>query len=417
VETKGYYVVARKEFAVKNDSGRWLFVREPQIKRRLKGQGVRLKPEKGEFLAEVDQILETIMNHYDVTYAGPLAGYQEGFYEEGGERFLVTISPRLIKPEDKPWPMIQALLDGLLDDQQIWFQAWLKVAVEALMANARRPGQVLVMAGPKDCGKSLLQNIITECLGGRSAKPYAFMRGGTEFNADLFTAEHLMLEDEVPSTDMRSRRNFGAMIKSFTVNESQRCHPKGSQAWMAKPFWRLSVSLNDEPENLQVLPPLDDSLEDKLIILRAYKTEMPMPTESIEQREAFWNAMLSELPGFVHHLLNWTIPEDMVSQRFGVKEFHNEYVLEAINQLSPEAKMLALIDASDIQLPYVGSAANLEHLLKRDEHADSEANKLFHYHTACGQYLGRCAHKFPDRVQCRTLGGHVREWTITKGDG
>jgi hypothetical protein len=28
------------------------------------------------------------------------------------------------------------------------------------------------------------------------------------------------------------------------------------------------VTVNDEPENLMVLPPIDDSIEDKLIILR-----------------------------------------------------------------------------------------------------------------------------------------------------
>jgi hypothetical protein len=36
-----------------------------------------------------------------------------------------------------------------------------------------------------------------------------------------------------------------------------------------KPFWRLSITLNDEPENLLILPPLDESLGDKIMLLRA----------------------------------------------------------------------------------------------------------------------------------------------------
>ena len=63
----------------------------------------------------------------------------------------------------------------------------------------------------------MLQNILTVILGGRAAKPYQFMTGGTGFNSDMFGAEHLMIEDESPSTDMRARRAFGAQIKNMTV--------------------------------------------------------------------------------------------------------------------------------------------------------------------------------------------------------
>ena len=44
-----------------------------------------------------------------------------------------------------------------------------------------------------------------------------------------------------------------------------------------KPFWRMSISCNEEPENLMILTPMDDSLADKMIILKAYRNPMPMP--------------------------------------------------------------------------------------------------------------------------------------------
>ena len=105
-------------------------------------------------------------------------------------------------------------------------------------------------------------------LGGRAAKPTEYMSGRTPFNADLFAAEHLMIEDEYGSTDLRTRREFGARIKDITVNDVQSCHAKNRwQAISLRPFWRLSISLNDEPENLMVLPPVDESLSDKLMLL------------------------------------------------------------------------------------------------------------------------------------------------------
>src|SRR5947199_4251918 len=93
--------------------------------------------------------------------------------------------------------------------------------------------------------------------------------------------------------------------KNITVNDWQRCHAKNRVAISLAPFWRLSVTVNDEPENLMVLPPIDDSIEDKLIILRASKFMMPMPTVTLEQRKAFWQTLVEELPAFLYDLNQW----------------------------------------------------------------------------------------------------------------
>jgi hypothetical protein len=143
-----------------------------------------------------------------------------------------------------------------------------------------------------------LQNLITILLGGRSAKPHQNMSGETDFNGDLFCAEHLMMEDEEPATDIKSRRKLGVKIKEITANDLKRCHFKYRSGISLKPFWRLSISLNDEPENLMILPPMEDSMEDKLISLKATQHEMAMPTITNEERQAFWNAMIRTLPAF-----------------------------------------------------------------------------------------------------------------------
>ena len=149
------------------------------------------------------------------------------------------------------------------------------------------------------------------------------MSGLTPFNSDLFEAEHLMIEDEQASTDIRARRNFGAQLKNITVVDWQRCHAKNRVAISLSPFWRLSVTVNDEPENLMVLPPIDDSIEDKLIILRASKFPMPMRTATLEQRKVFWQRLIDELPAFLDFLLQWEIPRELTSERFGMRHFHH----------------------------------------------------------------------------------------------
>src|SRR5439155_7072976 len=126
------------------------------------------------------------------------------------------------------------------------------------------PRKLMGLAGSRNYGKSLLQSLFTLILGGRSAKPFRYMSGATQFNAELFGAEHLMIEDEHSSTDIRARRTFGAQIKQFTVNKTQSCHDKKCRALMLSPFWRISLSVNDEPEAMMVLPPMSDSEQDSL---------------------------------------------------------------------------------------------------------------------------------------------------------
>jgi len=53
-----------------------------------------------------------------------------------------------------------------------------------------------------------MQKILTPILGGRAARPYRYMIGTTDFNSDLFLAEHLMIEDEAAATDISSRKHF-----------------------------------------------------------------------------------------------------------------------------------------------------------------------------------------------------------------
>jgi hypothetical protein len=266
------------------------------------------------------------------------------------------------------------------------------------------------------CGKSLLQNLITLILGGRSARPYQFMSGLTPFNSDLFEAEHLMIEDEQASTDIRARRNFGAQLKNITVVDWQRCHAKNRVAISLAPFWRLSVTVNDEPENLMVLPPIDDSIEDKLIILRASKFVMPMPTVTLEQRKVFWQTLVEELPAFLYDLKQWQIPKSLSSERFGITHFHHPEILQAIDNLAPEFRLLRLIDdelfQSDAAVTWEGSAEALERYLCADNSScRNEARKLFTYTTACGAYLGRLAKRQPERFSSvHTRQGN--QWTI-----
>ena len=418
---KIFYDAQRHYYWMPNDREGWITVSEGSLKRHLKGFGVSIDNDKDEILSELEICLNKIQTEQDICYAGPLAGYEAGRFEIENRRILVTESPKLIIPSPGEWSCLKILLDNMFNsveiDQRPYVFGWIKIALEALHKQKRRPGQGLVLAGEHDSGKSLFQNLLTHMLGGRSAKPYRFMTGTTDFNSDLFGAEHLMIEDEAASIDLRARRNFGAALKNITVNDTQRFHQKNREALTLTPFWRLSISVNEEPENLMVLPPIDDSIRDKLILLKVQKKEMPLPTETPEERKVFWNTLIKQLPAFVYWLVNeWEIPEELRSQRFGVTHYHHPALLQAIDALSPENKLLGLIDSQIFRCRntlWLGTASDLEQQLNgQNSEVNYEARRLLNYNTACGVYLARLEKKYPTRF-IKTKKSSHNEWEIS----
>jgi len=254
-----FYDERRRRYLVQTTNGVWIDITGSQLKRRLRNNGVLDD-------AVQDFLIQSIEDKKGFRYAAPLAGRSEGFYEENGNRFFVTESPRLVTPKPGEWQNLQRVIHGLLvgramehgEDQRHAFLGWLQTAVIALQAGRRQDAPALVIAGPPNCGKSFLQNLLTECLGGRAAKAARYMSGKTHFNGELFEAEHLMLEDETLDHSMKSRLKLASAIKSVTVStKTQSCHRKSDTAINLPIRWRLTITLNDEPYALRMLPPLE----------------------------------------------------------------------------------------------------------------------------------------------------------------
>jgi len=424
-----YYDSARKEYLMRNSGGRWLSHSEAAFKRLLKAKGYSCKltedeTRAGETVSNADRELLAIQDTRDVRFCGPLAGRPAGFYEENGERFLVTESPRLIIPAPGDWPLIRAVLTGLVagpgepeaDTQWDSLLGWLAAAVQSLHRMRRRPGQALVLAGPAGCGKSVLQNhIITALLGGRGAKCAPYLQGKTTFNGELFGAEHLMLEDEHSDTSIRSRLALASNIKQICVNDVQPCHAKHRPIVNLSPFWRLSISLNDEPERLLIIPPLAADIADKIIILRCRPFVWPRKTSTMEQWAGFVAALREELPAFAEYLLSYQVPAALHSDRYGVAAWHHPELARALDEMAPEAHLSLLIARwLEPRSTWQGTADTLRAALLDDASTGRDARELLHWPNACGTYLGRLEAKPRPPLtvrQCRTA--DRRDWHLT----
>lgn len=382
-------------------------------------------------ISNFHHILYRTQKEKQIDYAGGLAGHRRGIFADGsGRKYLVTdeangVFDEPVKDEPAFFPgFIQELLPG---DQMEYVCHWLAIALRSLRKGDFRPGQVCIFAGPAGCGKSLLQQIITEIFGGRSSNPFRYMMELTQFNKDLCGAEHWQIEDPATTTDIRTRRQFGAKLKEATVNRDFSIHAKGKDALTLPLFRRVTISVNDEPENLAVCPPLDPSIEDKVFLFHCAKAEKcfePFRDKQGEvDRAAVWQAVTKEIPQVRAWLLreykNKGIPKDFKDDRFGIRAWHHPDLLAELVALAPETKFLQLIDDALFPIPkdgeiqrgeWTGKSSDLEKELRKSE-VSFEVEKILRFVGACGSYLGKLAKSQPKRISKRVSGGYAT-WTI-----
>jgi hypothetical protein len=382
------------------------------------------EPEKKERVSPmVNLLLEETRYNRVVDYAGPLCGRPSGYLKIGGMRALITQGPELIEPVEGKWPHLNASFRGLLggisephkEHQLNSFYAWLQVAVRSIREYRITQAPALAVAGPAGCGKSVLLQVIVAALGGRQAQPLPYMNAETPFNSDLFNAECLIFDDDGISDAKADRHKLGQELKKMTVATKQaRWHAKGREARSIPAWWRVIFCLNDSEESLQVLPPLDDGIRDKILLLKASRYAFPFkgtPTEDEVQ-----GVFHKEMPHFLHWLLNvFVIPESVTDARFGVAGWAHPELAEALSAMDRDTQLLALIDEAGDKIfdsigCWQGTSTQLHRILL-NEKTHSCVRRLVSSSLGMSKLLQRLVKSCPARVSFRRT-GKERTYTI-----
>ena len=403
-------------FWIRNDEQLWVNVSEGGFKRHLKKhKALRDKPAPSAVISPLDEEVSRVEKNCRVAYAGILAGYKKGIHMVAGRRVLATEDPLLIEPVEGKWPILYKIFEGLLKgreqktetewldiDQRDTFFAWLRHTVECLRSGRIAPGLALAIAGDPNCGKSFLALILRWLLGGRVGKPYAAMTGQDNFNKDAAEAVLQLVDDENQSdTRLDMRQKFASEIKKFNANNEFRLRAMHKDGIAMEVLRRLVILVN--MQGIQVLPPLDGDVDDKIILLKGYArprpseaitTETPaeqacwpapMPTRTEEEKERYREVVRAELPAFLHWLLvEWKMPSGVTGGRFVVKHWHHPQIVAELSDLSPHVRLWELIVRSKVVFEkeepdgmggmkwthrdeWRGSAGDLEELLKKHE--------------------------------------------------
>ena len=346
-----------------------------------------------------------------VSFVGEIAGYRKGVHSFNGDKFLVTKGPTIIeaRPGDGSFvrDFVVKLLGGSDQPQYGSFLSWLQRARRAVLSGKRNQLPALVVAGDAGHGKSLLVEIVKLSLGGRSASAYKYLSGQTRFNSDLARAELLTVDDDAVAKGRLARTQFAQFIKATLFATSVSVEGKGTNSIQCAPVQALMIAVNsDPPHHLRVLPELDKTVADKIILLKT--SASPLPDDLAGNIPLIREKVVDALPGFLKELDDLDLAEWKDPKTGRLVCHWDEELVRLIQGLSPEEKLLEIFYGENLcfevsdqgETGWHGTANQLQARLT-DQQKDSAhaARSLLSWPGACGTYLSKLADDGTGRVR------------------
>jgi len=335
-----------------------------------------------------------------VQWTGAMAGKRIGIMRDhSGLPILITSQGRPPTPEAGEFSLIAEILNtglGNNEDALMVFVSWLAGRYRAVIGGEHIPSPMMVLAGEVNSGKSLLAWIVGQVLGGRISNPYAAWSGGTLWNDNLVGSELLLVDDCVGSTEIKTRRNFGAAFKEAIYPPVIELRKRNNSSISCRPVWAVMVCCNDTPEALNIIPPLDSDLSDKVVLLHVAKIKPHVDTSTPEGRRQYQKMLETELPAFVAMLDEWETPDHLKDSRSGVKAWRDHELMRELDATSPTKRLLDLLIVStqnlgvwhDLNREFTASEIE-SRMLDQDGTVRDQARALFSWYGACGSYLSK----------------------------
>lgn len=325
-----YFDDASSKYWFQDGRGRWVCESTTGISRLLRTEfGLDGKIPKGGTYSEVDKALLEVQKHRRVDAALPFLYNSPGVVRRNKRVFLNTSWAECREPaesaspnwgDDFPW-IARYLEEFFVDRVQLdRFLAWWRWAYRGGLMREPQQGHALFFVGPPNCGKTLLNHrIVGESLGG-AMDARAFLVEGSEFSGSNLEYPVMSLDDSSPASDYRKYQKYSAMVKAMVANPQAVYNQKYRAAGQVDWTGRILVSLNDDAKSLQMIPDLEQSLMEKIMIFRVERPK----SYTFEEKYKLEATLERELPFALRWLLDWEVPEELHGDtRFGVKEYHH----------------------------------------------------------------------------------------------
>lgn len=316
----------------KDDFGMWLKVRH----------GIDGSKDRGDTASELDRTLVFVQEHRRVSGVIPQVYCPDDILIINGQRFLNCAAVKVCQPAEHPqswgqdFPWLAQFLDTCWDAKLVpctnvrdpkppmpardiflaWFQHYYRSALQGELLK----GQALFIAGGAGAGKTLLgTNIIRKALGG-AADASDFLNSDTQFNRELLEVALWNVDDNTVGQDPKAHQKFSEMVKRVVANPFFNYRAMYRDAQRVLWSGRIVITLNDDASSIRILPNLESSIEDKVIILKFSDARRSFPD---------WHELdetiSREMPFFLRWLLDWVPSPDLLGEkRFVVNSYIHE---------------------------------------------------------------------------------------------
>lgn len=294
--------------------------------------------------------MQHIRLHQNVAGAGKFLFRKEGPIMVAGETVLNTSTVRVTRPADEPtawgevgkFPWHSRIIKNIWYSQEQfpYFMSWFHLFYRSGYELTPTSGQNIFIAGGVGVGKTLLNTIIGDVMGG-SAQAQDYLLGKDPFGAELFSAPHWMVDDAVFTASMRTQRVFAETIKKMAANQKHKFHEKFKMPCEVEWQGRIVVTCNADPESIRAIPDLSGSVLDKVMLFRAVEE----PTINFPPQHELKEILKQERPYFARALLDWEIPKHCkAANRFGVVSFHEDSLKNTAERSSNSSIFLEILE-------------------------------------------------------------------------
>lgn len=382
--------------------------------------------DKKQTASEVDQVQYRIQTMKRVDAVTPRIHHPDGVYIEGGRKILNTSVVKCLAPAKDPvskwgenFEWIGRFIETFFvqEIQRDAFLAWLKWFYVNGCAMKPRSGQAMFIAGDKGIGKTFLSScIVSKMVGGHQDARSYFIGDVKQFSDFVFESPLLTMDDAEPASDSKMQSRFSNTIKRLVANPYQYYEKKFQSASQTVWLGRIMVTCNLDQESLRILPSLEMSNKDKVMLLRARTTE---PGERVFPPFAEIQAIVDrELPYFCRWLTDWQIPEILVGDnRFGVKPIFDPMLEESAAHAETSYAFTELLDEFRARVwltskadTWEGNATMLLATILATPDLEVVA-RPFADTRSINRYMGRLVAKMNSSVTQAAVAGN-RSWTI-----
>ena len=342
------------------NGGSWKPLNQNNAQLHLKNARCSPRVPKGSFVSEVEKVLVYIQSNRYVTAAVPMLFRDETLVGYNGADYLNISNKKALAPGDNgnpanfPW-IYDFIVNGLDGDQdgipaREFFIGWLRRFWMTSYQGDPQPGQSVILAGEAHTGKTFFSKCVLGVAVGGSITAEDLLLQRTKFNRQAAHNALWRCDDAIAEGDVRTKQVLANSLKAMAANPTVLYQPKFVDTTELPFLGRVFLTCNTDPESLKILPYLDGTIKDKLMMFRMKEGYRPHFFGNNGENEA---RAMAELPFFLRWLMDYPVNPAVIdphSQRFEIASFHHKTLVAEANSEQPESLMAELIQAAMINL-------------------------------------------------------------------